>query len=88
MATITTRPPQTPTLDINSFTEEEKLAMLAIFGNIRLVSGSPVKSIVKKLEQFFTDDDFESAFEEFNLLVYFDGSLMDPGYVELELKAK
>ena len=88
MATITTRPPQTPTLEINSFTEEEKLAMLAIFGNIRLVSGSPVKSIVKKLEQFFTDDDFETAFEEYNLLVYFDGSLMDPGYVELELKTK
>lgn len=88
MATISTKQAAvTPdTLDINSFTDEEKKALLCVLGNIRLTVGSPIRSIVKKLEKHFSDSDFEDAFDEYNFSVYLDGSLLDPGYVELEVK--
>lgn len=90
MATISTKPNTTTSassLDINSFSEAEKLAILSIFGNLRLTAGSPVRSIVKRLEEHFTDADFEQAFEEFEIDVYMDGIKLDPGFLEIEVSS-
>lgn len=90
MATITTRPaPQVKkTLDILDFTDEEKIIILCLFGSIRLKRGTPVRSIVSRLEDFFGDDKFEEAFNAVDFAVYVDGVKQDPMYVELELNIK
>lgn len=91
MAKLTTKVddvPTGPSLDILTFTEDEKLALLCILGNVRLKAGTPVRSLVKKLEEHFSDDKFEEAFEQFEILVFSDGTQLDPIFVELEVNKK
>jgi hypothetical protein len=88
MTIISTKPPAPNVLSILDFTDAEKKALLCLMGSIKMRKDAAITSIIRRLEQHFSDDDFEEAFNTCELIVYSDGVKLDPSYVELEVKNK
>lgn len=72
--TITSRSAQ-QTLDITKFSRAEQLLILAILGNCILTKGSATAKLADRLEQVFTDDDYEDASKVFDVEILVNGAV-------------
>lgn len=77
---LNSRPPTpapVPTgLDMTKLRHEEILLVLSLLGHVRLAPGSTASELLKKLEQHFTDDDFDEAFNKFKFAASHNGQIM------------
>lgn len=62
-----------PTLDITKFSRAEQLLLLAILGNCVLSTGSATAKLVRRLENVYTDADYEDASKVFNIEILVNG---------------
>lgn len=72
--TITSRSAQ-QTLDITKFSRAEQLLILAILGNCILTKGSATSKLAARLEQVFTDDDYDDASKVFDVEILVNGAV-------------